>query len=85
MESLDSIDRLITIKRRRETCDMMQTGHCGNRRLEVLKRQLTAAKTAQECYGTKELDFCPAEMSRWLVHDNYELRQQIFEFLKVEW
>ena len=41
-------------------------------RLQVIARQLTS---------DAHIDFDPAVMYRALIHDNYELRQAIYEFI----
>ncbi len=46
-------------------------------RLQVLARQVTAGN------ATTRLEVCPKEMNTFLIHDNKELREAIFEFLKV--
>jgi hypothetical protein len=51
-------------------------------RLEVLARQLTLESPA----GGGSTDFsglCPRGLAKYLTHDNSELRQEIYEFLKV--
>ncbi|EFJ48478.1 hypothetical protein VOLCADRAFT_104659 [Volvox carteri f. nagariensis] len=45
-------------------------------RLQVLARQVTAGN------ATTRLAVCPKEMKDFLVHDNKELREAIYEFLK---
>lgn len=46
-------------------------------RLQVLQQQLCAGQ------ATHEITICPKELSKYLSHDNPELRAKIFEFLKV--
>lgn len=58
----------------------------GQRRLEVLSRQLTAASLGQEAGlvdGVLVAGVCPRALGAWLVHDNPDLRARIVEFLKV--
>lgn len=50
-------------------------------RLAVLSRQLTSAAGAP--LGGRELEFCPKKMSKFFAHDNFELRNTIYEHLKV--
>ncbi|GIL55049.1 hypothetical protein Vafri_10685 [Volvox africanus] len=54
---------------------MDSTGKASER-LQVLTRQVTAG------HATTRLAVCPKEMRNFLVHDNKELRDAIFEFLK---
>lgn len=46
-------------------------------RLQVLTRQVTAGN------ATTQLAVCAKEMNNFLVHDNKELRNAIYDFLKV--
>lgn len=50
-------------------------------RIQVLARQLTSSST--DASGGKELDFCPKKMARFFTHDNFELRNTIYEHLRV--
>lgn len=54
-------------------------------RLDVLSRQFTSAHLQQTtgAAASGNLEVCPNKMNAFLVHDNHELRQRIFEFLKV--
>ncbi|WIA40748.1 hypothetical protein OEZ86_004431 [Tetradesmus obliquus] len=57
----------------------------GNRRLEVLERQLCAVQLAEapELIDAAALSaICPKQLQALLVHDNPELRSAVFEFLK---
>uniref|UniRef100_A0A383W1J9 Uncharacterized protein n=1 Tax=Tetradesmus obliquus TaxID=3088 RepID=A0A383W1J9_TETOB len=57
----------------------------GNRRLEVLERQLCGAQLAEapELIDDAALSaICPKQLQALLVHDNPELRSAVFEFLK---
>lgn len=47
-------------------------------RLQVLTLQLTAGQAT-----TQRLDFCPKYMNDFITYDNKQLREVIFEFLKV--
>lgn len=50
-----------------------------HRRLDVLSRQLTAAAAD----GAALPNVCPRAMFNFIVHDNPELRQKIYEHLKA--
>jgi hypothetical protein len=55
-----------------------------NDRVEALTRHLTSAMAMNASSSRSAFpDFCPVEMHRFLTRDNYELRQQIANFLKV--
>mmetsp|Transcript_30316 Transcript_30316/g.55398 ORF Transcript_30316/g.55398 Transcript_30316/m.55398 type:complete len:644 (-) Transcript_30316:901-2832(-) len=52
-----------------------------HRRIDVLSKQLTSA-TCGSGPCLKQYDFCPKELAKFITHDNFELRQKMFDFLK---
>jgi hypothetical protein len=59
-----------------------------NKRLDILTRQLTGAAVDEPALlqqdGQSGLDrMCPKALQALLVHDNGQLRQSIYDFLRV--
>jgi hypothetical protein len=55
-------------------------------RLEVLSRQFTAGLAMEQSSSpssSQPVNVCPKQMNSFIVHDNKELREAIYEFLKV--
>ncbi len=70
---------------------MFASGYDGTmQRLQVLSRQFTAGGEGGAGSGSELVDasavaaVCPRALGAFLVHDNPELRQAIYDFLKVK-
>lgn len=55
-----------------------------NERIEALTRHLTSAIDIHDGRNQAAVpDFCPVQLNKFLIRDNYELRRKILDFLKV--
>jgi hypothetical protein len=53
-------------------------------RIEALSRHFTSAVDVSDARNLEALpDFCPVMLNKFLIRDNYELRQRMLAFLKV--